>query len=198
MEIFNVVRQTEVTPQNLPKPSSEVTAEKTKSTLAADNADKFVKSEETFTPAYTKKFVQKKNVEMSRNGSAGAAADSKADYAQVVEKIISHLHTNTCDNSGTTITIRPELLTDMQKSDEQQESSQSDYWSADSAAKRIIDYAEYIVGTDSTKADFSRKAFVVGFSMAELDFGGKNSLSEVCYQTFEKAMRLFDEWENRK
>ena len=55
MEIAKVAEQAAVTAQTAPKTSVQASTEKAKSTLTADNADKYVKSEDTFTPAYTKK-----------------------------------------------------------------------------------------------------------------------------------------------
>ena len=55
MEIAKVAEQAAVTAQTAPKTSVQTSTEKAKSTLTADNADKYVKSEDTFTPAYTKK-----------------------------------------------------------------------------------------------------------------------------------------------
>lgn len=60
MEIAKVAEQAAVTAQTAPKTSVQASTEKAKSTLTADNADKYVKSEDTFTPAYTKKSAQKK------------------------------------------------------------------------------------------------------------------------------------------
>lgn len=60
MEIAKVAEQAAVTAQTAPKTSVQTSTEKAKSTLTADNADKYVKSEDTFTPAYTKKSAQKK------------------------------------------------------------------------------------------------------------------------------------------
>ena len=63
MEIAKVAEQAAVTAQTAPKTSVQTSTEKAKSTLTADNADKYVKSEDTFTPAYTKKSAQKKEVD---------------------------------------------------------------------------------------------------------------------------------------
>lgn len=91
MEIAKVAEQAAVTAQTAPKTSVQTSTEKAKSTLTADNADKYVKSEDTFTPAYTKKSAQKKEVDNADRSQFRTVAQSKADHlASVVETIISH------------------------------------------------------------------------------------------------------------
>ena len=60
MEIAKVAEQAAVTAQTAPKTSVQTSTEKAKSTPTADNADKKVKNEEPFKPAYTKKTAKKK------------------------------------------------------------------------------------------------------------------------------------------
>ena len=81
MEIAKVAEQAAVTAQTAPKTSVQTSTEKAKSTLTADNADKYVKSEDTFTPAYTKKSAQKKEVDNADRSQFRTVAQSKATTA---------------------------------------------------------------------------------------------------------------------
>ena len=77
MEIAKVAEQAAVTAQTAPKTSVQTSTEKAKSTLTADNADKYVKSEDTFTPAYTKKSAQKLEVDRDRTDHSSELSHSQ-------------------------------------------------------------------------------------------------------------------------
>lgn len=62
MEIAKVAEQAAVTAQTAPKTSVQTSTEKAKSTLTADNADKYVKSEDTFTPHIQRNRHRKKRL----------------------------------------------------------------------------------------------------------------------------------------
>ena len=116
MEIAKVAEQAAVTAQTAPKTSVQTSTEKAKSTLTADNADKYVKSEDTFTPAYTKKSAQKKEVDNADRSQFRTVAQSKADHlASVVETIISHQASSTTNKNTKQIELSDALKSQIEE-----------------------------------------------------------------------------------
>ena len=199
MEIAKVAEQAAVTAQTAPKSTVETVTEKTKSTLATDNADKYVKSEETFTPAYTKKSAQKKEVDNSdKTEFTKTVAQTKADHlASVVDTLISHQASKYTYNTKQ-IELSDELKSQIEeatgKKIEEENTESEDYWGAEATAKRIFDFAKSLAGDDSKYADTLKKAFIKGFGLAEKSYGGKDKLPKVCYETYDKVIDMFDSW----
>lgn len=199
MEIAKVAEQAAVTAQTAPKSTVETVTEKTKSTLATDNADKYVKSEETFTPAYTKKSAQKKEVDNSdKTEFTKTVAQTKADHlASVVDTLISHQASKYTYNTKQ-IELSDELKSQIEeatgKKIEEENTESEDYWGAEATAKRIFDFAKSLAGDDSKYADTLKEAFIKGFGLAEKAYGGKDKLPKVCYETYDKVIDMFDSW----
>lgn len=72
--------------------------------------------------------------------------------------------------------------------------SENGEWGVEQTAQRILDFAMALSGGDPSKAALLRGAFEQGFEAAEKVWGGK--LPEISYQTRERVMKGFDEWEN--
>lgn len=199
MEIAKVAEQAAVTAQTAPKSTVETVTEKAKSTLATDNADKYVKSEETFTPAYTKKSAQKKEVDNSdKTEFTKTVAQTKADHlASVVDTLISHQASKYTYNTKQ-IELSDELKSQIEeatgKKIEEENTESEDYWGAEATAKRIFDFAKSLAGDDSKYADTLKDAFIKGFGLAEKSYGGKDKLPKVCYETYDKVIDMFDSW----
>lgn len=199
MEIAKVAEQAAVTAQTAPKSTVETVTEKSKSTLATDNADKYVKSEETFTPAYTKKSAQKKEVDNSdKTEFTKTVAQTKADHlASVVDTLISHQASKYTYNTKQ-IELSDELKSQIEeatgKKIEEENTESEDYWGAEATAKRIFDFAKSLAGDDSKYADTLKEAFIKGFGLAEKAYGGKDKLPKVCYETYDKVIDMFDSW----
>lgn len=199
MEIAKVAEQAAVTAQTAPKSTVETVTEKTKSTLATDNADKYVKSEETFTPAYTKKSAQKKEVDNSdKTEFTKTVAQTKADHlASVVDTLISHQASKYTYNTKQ-IELSDELKSQIEeatgKKIEEENTESEDYWGAEATAKRIFDFAKSLAGDNSKYADTLKDAFIKGFGLAEKSYGGKDKLPKVCYETYDKVIDMFDSW----
>ena len=197
MEIAKVAEQAAITAQTAPKSTVETVTEKTKSTLATDNADKYVKSEETFTPAYTKKSAQKREVDNSdKTEFTKTVAQTKADHlASVVDTLISHQASKYTYNTKQ-IELSDELKSQIEeatgKKIEGENTDSEDYWGAEATAKRIFDFAKSLAGDDSKYADTLKEAFIKGFGLAEKAYGGKDKLPKVCYETYAKVIDMFD------
>ena len=183
MEIAKVAEQAAVTAQTAPKTSVQTSTEKAKSTLTADNADKYVKSEDTFTPAYTKKSAQKKEVDNADRSQFRTVAQSKADHlASVVETIISHQASSTTNKNTKQIELSDALKSQIEEA----------------TAKRMFEFAKNLAGNDSKYADSLKDAFIKGFGLAEKAYGGKGKLPSVCYETYDKVIDMFDSWGKEK
>lgn len=68
------------------------------------------------------------------------------------------------------------------------------YWGVDQTAQRILDFAQALAGTDPEMASVVKEAFLKGYRQAEEAWGG--SLPDICGQTYNKVLELFDKWEN--
>lgn len=205
MELTKVAEQAAVTPQTAPKTSVQAKVEKADSTLAADNADKYVKSEETFTPAYTKKTVQKKEVETPANEFKGSVAQTKAEHlASVVDTLIAHQASKSGMRKSAHIELSDDLKAQIEEatgkkvgSSEKAGQSEDD-WGAEATAKRIFAFAKSLSGDDSSYAELLKDAFIKGFGLAEKSYGGKKSLPDVCYETYDRVIEMFDDWSKEK
>ena len=203
MEIAKVAEQAAVTAQTAPKSSVQTATEKAKSTLTADNADKYVKSEETFTPAYTKKSAQKKEVDNTDKSQFRTVAQSKADHlASVVETLISHQAASTTNKNAKKIELSDDLKSQIEeatgKKIDSEETETEDYWGAEATAKRMFEFAKNLAGNDSKYAEKLKDAFIKGFGLAEKAYGGKGKLPSVCYDTYDKVIDMFDSWGKEK
>lgn len=75
----------------------------------------------------------------------------------------------------------------------QQAISEDGEWGVDQTAARILDFAKALSGGDPSKIATLKDAVQKGFKAAEKVWGGK--LPDISYQTLDKIMQGFDEWE---
>ncbi|MBE6880930.1 MAG: hypothetical protein E7490_08885 [Ruminococcaceae bacterium] len=205
MEIAKVAEQAAINQTTIAKTNVQTTTEKANSTLASDNADKYVKSDEMFTPAYTKKSAQKKDVENSEVKFNGSVAQTKADHlTSVVENLIAHqaekhgAKKNVIELSGALKEQLEEITGKKPEGIEGAETETEDYWGAEATAMRIFEFAKSLSGDNVKYADTLRDAFIKGFGLAAKTYGGKDKLPGVCGETYDRVMELFDEWQNPK
>ncbi len=205
MEIAKVAEQAAINQTTIAKTNVQTTTEKTNSTLATDNADKYVKSDEIFTPAYTKKSAQKKDVENSEVKFNGSVAQTKADHlTSVVENLIAHqaekhgAKKNVIELSGALRDQLEEITGKKPEGIEGTETETEDYWGAEATAMRIFEFAKSLSGDNVEFADTLRDAFIKGYGLAAKTYGGKDKLPGVCGETYDRVLELFDEWQNPK
>lgn len=205
MEIAKVAEQAAINQTTIAKTSVQTTTEKSTSTLASDNADKYVKSDEMFTPAYTKKSAQKKDVENSEVKFNGSVAQTKADHlTSVVENLIAHqaekhgAKKNVIELSGALKDQLEEITGKKPEGIEGTETETEDYWGAEATAMRIFEFAKNLSGDNVEFADTLRDAFIKGYGLAAKTYGGKDKLPGVCGETYDRVLELFDEWQNPK
>ena len=202
MEIAKVAEQAAINQSTIAKTNVQTTTEKTNSTLASDNADKYVKSDEVFTPAYTKKSAQKKEVDNSEVKFNGSVAQTKAEHlTSVVENLISHqaekhgAKKNVIELSGALKKQLQEITGEKQVESEEET---EDYWGAEATAMRIFEFAKNLSGDNVEYAEKLRDAFIKGYGLAAKAYGGKDKLPGVCGETYDRVLELFDEWQNEK
>ena len=66
------------------------------------------------------------------------------------------------------------------------------YWSVDETAKRLVDFAKAISGSDPSKAEDMRKAIDKGFGDATKSWG--RELPEISAKTHDRVNELLDDW----
>jgi hypothetical protein len=88
--------------------------------------------------------------------------------------------------------IRDIEVTDEMRAEAQEMIDEGGYFSVESTATRLLDFAVAISGGDPARIDLLRDAVQRGFDQAERVFGGE--LPEISHQTLEAVMNGFDEW----
>ena len=68
-------------------------------------------------------------------------------------------------------------------------------WGVKQVSQNILDFAKAVSGSDPSKIEEMKAAFLKGFSEAERVWGG--ALPEISYRTKEAVLAGFQEWENR-
>lgn len=68
------------------------------------------------------------------------------------------------------------------------------YYGVEETAKRLVNFAKALSGGNPEKAALLKDALLSGFEQAEEMWG--DELPEISKQTKERALELFDEWEN--
>ncbi len=68
-------------------------------------------------------------------------------------------------------------------------------WGVKQVSQNILDFAKAVSGSDPSKIEEMKEAFLKGFSEAERVWGG--ALPELSYRTKEAVLEGFKEWENQ-
>lgn len=206
LSVGRVAEMSTVTSATAPKSSEKVTEEKTTS-LASEHTDKFVKSETSYTPAYTKATVtdnrsnstdenapkDKTETTEKSNGkyqSQSVRQMKNEGMKDVISKLLGGLASGTPKN-----TINDQLNSIFKSFglDVIEDDGTDDFWGAEATANRILDFAKSLAGDDDDAFSTLRDAFEKGFGDSEKIWGGK--LPSVCYDTLDKVREGFDEWE---
>lgn len=70
--------------------------------------------------------------------------------------------------------------------------SEDGYWGVQQTSQRIVSFAKALVGSDVSRLEEMKEAFIKGFEAAEAAWGGE--LPAIAAQTYDAVMKLFDEW----
>lgn len=207
LSVGRVAELSTVTAATAPKAAERVTEEKT-TTLASEHTDKFIKSEATFTPAYTKATVTD-----NRSGTASQEKESEAETAaknrdkvefgakstrqlknESMKDMVTQLLTGQANANGDKNNIQAQLNEILSSLDiEPIEADSEDFWGAEKTAQRILDFAKSLSGGNADAFETLRNAFEKGFGESEKIWGDK--LPDVCYDTYDLVQKGFDEWE---
>lgn len=197
---MNINRIADANAQNtsaLQKSPDAQSGARAKSTLASDNTDKFVKSDLSHSPAYTKQLSSSEK-SSHQIGNEGIYADATRKISQFKQLIAAMLAKQNDESHMVEILDIPseEFLDTISGSSLVEESTDKDNpWSSKNVAKRIIEFAKAVSGGDKSKIPTLKEAFIKGFGEAEKVYGGKGKLADVSYETYDEVMRMFDEWE---
>lgn len=206
MSVGRVAELSNMTAATAAKPAERATEEKT-TTLASEHTDKFVKSEATFTPAYTKATVTDNRSGMTseqkpEDKTASANTDKMEFTAksnrqlknESMKSMVSQLLTGQASVKGGKINIQAQLNEILSSFDiEPIKADSEDFWGAEKTAQRILDFAKNLAGDDADALSTLRKAFEKGFDEAGGIWGDK--LPDVCQNTYDLVQKGFDEWE---
>ena len=208
MSVGRVAELSNVTAATAAKPAERVTEEKT-TTLASEHTDKFVKSEATFTPAYTKATVTDNRSgtaseqKPSEDKSASAKNTDKAEFTaksarqlknESMKDMVSQLLTGQASSKSSSGSIQSQLNEILSSFDiEPIEADSEDFWGAEKTAQRILDFAKSLAGDDTDALSTLREAFQKGFDEAGGIWGDK--LPDVCQDTYDLVQKGFDDWE---
>lgn len=73
-------------------------------------------------------------------------------------------------------------------------SGTDDYWGAEQTSQRLFDFAKALAGDNKELFETLRGAVQDGFSAVEGIFGGKGTLPQVSYDTYDLTMKKFDDY----
>ena len=206
MSVGRVAELSNMTAATAAKPAERATEGKT-TTLASEHTDKFVKSEATFTPAYTKATVTDNRSGMAseqkpEDKTASANTDKMEFTAksnrqlknESMKSMVSQLLTGQASVKGDKINIQAQLNEILSSFGiEPIKADSEDFWGAEKTAQRILDFAKNLAGDDTDALSTLRKAFEKGFDEAGGIWGDK--LPETCQDTYDLVQKGFDEWE---
>lgn len=206
MSVGRVAELSNMTAATAAKPAERATEEKT-TTLASEHTDKFVKSEATFTPAYTKASVTDNRSgntsEQKPSDDKAAAMAGKKEFTakssrqlknESMKSMVSQLLTGQASVKGDKINIQSQLNEILSSFDiEPIKADSEDFWGAEKTAQRILDFAKNLAGDDSDAFTTLKNAFQKGFDEAGGIWGDK--LPDVCQDTYDLVQKGFDEWE---
>lgn len=192
MDIGRIAEQSNMIAATKPKPAAQET-EKKETTLASDNTDKFVESEATYTPAYTKA--------MAKKSDSRAASDNEAESIKIEKPKSFKTMKNEAFKSMVSDTVTKQSNDWMSKitGTETEEETDTDYWGIEATAQRLLDFAVNLADGDESKIAELRDAVTEGFKQAGMsvdDNGETSGLPDICLDTYDRVMEMFDNWEN--
>lgn len=202
MSVGRVAEISTITSATAPKSAEKVTEEKD-TTLASEHTDKFVKSETSYIPAYTKATVTDNRSNSTSENAPETTEKTTVKYQgqsvrqmknegmkDVISKLLGGLASGTSKN-----TINDQLNSIFASFGIEtiEDDGTDDFWGAEATANRILDFAKSLAGDDDEAFATLKDAFESAFGDCEKIWGGK--LPSVCYDTLDKVREGFDEWE---
>lgn len=182
--------------------SVEHRTENKSSSMASEHTDKFVKSEATFSPAYTRKSAQKQtsdnNLTQRENTENTVdnvnAEGGKIHNGQLQVKGVSHIIRAMFVKQGEILSgnvpsigakmYAEELLSQLRAlyGNSAAEENTAAYWQPDETAARLLMFFD-AVSVDGRKDVLLQRSFLSAFNDTEQLFGGRGRLPLECYET---------------
>lgn len=208
MDISRIADIATVNQTTLTKPSGQRTETKT-STLASEHTDSFIKSEQAFTPAYTKKSAQKQasdnNLLQKENAEdkVGAIKQNEGKpKAELMVQGVQHIIRAMFVKQGEVLTgnvpsvgaklYAEELLAQLRMlyGSSPADESSPEYWQAEPTAERLITFFD-CVSVEGDRYIMLDRAFRGAFKDTEELFGGRGRLPLESYETRELVNQKF-------
>lgn len=211
MDISRVADIGTVNQTTLTKTSAHRTETKT-STLATEHTDSFVRSEATFTPAYTKKSAQKQNSDnnLTQKENSGEKELEKVDEQTagsereaLMTKGISHIIRAMFVKQGEVLSgnvpsvgakmYSEELLAQLRQlyGSSAAEENTAEYWQPDETAARMLMFFDSVNIDGSNRMLVLERSFNGAFNDTEQLFGGRGRLPLECYETRQMVMETY-------
>lgn len=200
MDISRMANITAVNQTTLTK-SSEQRTETKSSTLASEHTDSFIKSQQAFTPAYTKSSAQKQNSDnnmLQRENAedkVGAIRQNEGkSKGELVVEGVRHIIRAMFVKQGEVLSgsvpsvgaklYAEELLSQIRKlyGNSEADENSEEYWQAEPTAERLLTFFE-CVSVDGDKTELITRSFNGAFKDTEELFGGRGRLPLESYET---------------
>lgn len=211
MDISRIADIGSVNQTNLTR-SVEHRTENKSSSLATEHTDKFVKSEATFSPAYTKKSAQKQNSdnnltqrENTENHKDVDKVDAQAggeNRGALMTKGISHIIRAMLVKQGEVLSgsvpsigakmYAEELLGQLRAlyGNSPADENTAEYWQPDETAARLLMFFD-AVSVDGEKQTMLEQSFMAAFNDTEQLFGGRGRLPLESYETRQLVLESY-------
>ncbi len=200
MDISRMANIAAVNQTTLTKSSEQRTEHKT-STLASEHTDSFIKSQQAYTPAYTKSSAQKQNSDnnlLQRENAEDKVGDIKqregANRAELELQGVQHIIRAMFVKQGEVLSgsvpsvgaklYAEELLSQIRRlyGNNQVDENSPEYWNAEPTAERLMLFFD-CVSVEDNKTTLLDRAFNGAFKETEELFGGRGHLPLESYET---------------
>ncbi len=200
MDISRMANIQSISQTTLTKTAEQRTEHKT-STLASEHTDSFIKSQQAYTPAYTRSSAKKQNSDnnlLQRENSedkVGAVKQSEGKpKAELMVEGVQHIIRAMLVKQGEVLSgnvpsvgaklYADELLTQIRRlyGNSADDETKPEYWQAEPTAERLMLFFE-CVSSEDDKYIMLDRAFNGAFKDTEALFGGRGRLPLESYET---------------
>ena len=200
MDISRMADIAAVNQTTLTKSSEHRTTQKS-STLASEHTDSFIKSQQAFTPAYTKASAQKQSSDnnlLQREDSENTVDKVNENGETQTERVgqgVRHIIRAMFVKQGEVLTgnvpsvgaklYAEELLSQLRQlyGNSEADENSEEYWQPEATAQRLITFCECVKVEGMDKQEMLSSSFAGAFSDTEQLFGGRGHLPLASYET---------------
>ncbi|MCL1824309.1 MAG: hypothetical protein FWG44_08935 [Oscillospiraceae bacterium] len=185
-------------PYSTPAKTATEESQKKNSTMAADNTDKIdTQNTAAYSGTYSKPANKTDYNAVDRNGFNAKGSARQMKNEAVRGMVQAQINGQVNKGGYKPLFGGNQTVLDAMKAAEASSEKYDDYWSVDATADRIFTFAKTLAGDDEKMFQTMKDAFLKGFKQAEGAWSGAGGgkLPSVSYQTKDKVLSLFDEWE---